>query len=125
MTKTEARKLVAIIRTAWPLAEVEDLDAMVEVYHLGLRKVSYPDAEAAVVACIETCRFMPVVAEIRERLPRSIREPIEPAWEYLARTRGAAYAADWRRRNHAQIDGLLRGDALSGDMARPALTAVS
>lgn len=125
MTKSEARKLIAIIRTAWPLADVEDVDAMVEVYHLGLRSVSYPDAEAAVVACIETCRFMPVVAEIRERLPRSIRERVEPAWEYLARTRGAEYSAGWRQANQVNLDRLLRGDALSGDTARPALKAVS
>lgn len=84
---------------------------MTEVYHLGLREVAYPDAEAALVACIETCRFMPVVAEIRERLPRWIREPLEPAWEYLARTRGPEYAAEWRRANQANIDRLIGGTA--------------
>ena len=43
---------------------------MVTVYHLGLRNVTYDDAEAAVVECIETCTFMPTVAEIREKFPR-------------------------------------------------------
>lgn len=98
---------------------------MVEVYHLGLRAVSYQDAEAAVAACIETCKFMPVVAEIRERLPRAIRERVAPAWEYLARTRGAEYAAGWRQANQARIDELLRGDALPEPTLPRQLRAVS
>lgn len=43
---------------------------MVNVYHLGLRNASFEDAEVAVAECIESCTFMPTVAEIRQRIPQ-------------------------------------------------------
>ena len=59
-----------MLRTAWPRTPVDDIDMMVNVYHLGLRTVDYADAEQAVADCIETCTFLPTVAEIRERIPK-------------------------------------------------------
>lgn len=46
---------------------------MLTAYHLGLRNADYADAEQAVAECIETCTFMPTVAEIREKMPKRRR----------------------------------------------------
>lgn len=59
-----------MLRTAWPRTPVDDIDMMVTVYHFGLRNADYADAEQAVAECIESCTFMPTVAEIRERMPK-------------------------------------------------------
>jgi hypothetical protein len=70
MTNAEAAKLLAVMRAAWPRTKIEDPDATVKAYELGLRNVGYQDANTAVVSCIEELTFMPSVAEIRERLPK-------------------------------------------------------
>lgn len=70
MTRDETSKLLAILRAMWPQAKIIDPEAMTTGYHLGLRDVSYRDAEQAVTACIEELTFMPTVAEIRQRLPK-------------------------------------------------------
>lgn len=73
MNLSETAKIVAILRASWPRTEIPDIDAMVTAYHLGLRSVDYAEAEQAVADCIETCTFLPTVAEIRERIPQRRR----------------------------------------------------
>lgn len=70
MTKSEAAKVVAILRATWPRTEMPDVESTVTGYWLGLRNVDYADAEQAVADCIESCTFLPTVAEIRERIPQ-------------------------------------------------------
>ena len=70
MNQSETAKIVAILRASWPRTEIPDIEAMVTAYTLGLRNVEYADAEQAVADCIETCTFLPTVAEIRERIPK-------------------------------------------------------
>lgn len=70
MNQAETAKIVAILRASWPRTEIPDIDMMLNAYHLGLRAVDYDDAEQAVAECIETCTFLPTVAEIREKLPK-------------------------------------------------------
>jgi hypothetical protein len=70
MTRDEVSRLLAVMRATFPQTKITDPEAMLTGYHLGLRNVPYDDAQEAVAQCIETCTFMPTVAEIRERLPR-------------------------------------------------------
>ncbi|MCG3176923.1 MAG: hypothetical protein MOGMAGMI_01887 [Candidatus Omnitrophica bacterium] len=74
MNQSETAKLVAILRASWPRTEIPDIETMVTAYHLGLRTADYADAEQAVAECIESCTFMPTVAEIRERMPKPRRQ---------------------------------------------------
>ena len=53
MTREETAKLLAVMKAAWPRTKIEDPDAMVSAYALGLRNVDYDDAEQAVADCIE------------------------------------------------------------------------
>jgi hypothetical protein len=71
MTRDDTAKLLTMMRAQWQRTKIEDADAMLSAYHLGLADVSYQDGEIAVASCIRECTFFPVVAEIRERLPRS------------------------------------------------------
>jgi hypothetical protein len=71
MTRDETARLLTMMRAQWQRTTIEDADAMLSAYHLGLADVSYQDGEIAVAACIRECTFFPVVAEIRERLPHT------------------------------------------------------
>jgi hypothetical protein len=71
MTRDEVAKLLTMMRAQWQQAKIEDADLMLSAYHLGLSDVAYADGEQAVATCIRECRYFPVVAEIRERLPRA------------------------------------------------------
>lgn len=87
-----------------------------------------PPDELAVV-CREIGRngdgWFPTLAEIRTQWTQMFRaHRIEPAWEFLARTRGLEFADDWRQANHARIARLLQGDVVVAGQ-RPALKAVS
>lgn len=74
MNTQETGAILAIIKGGWQhqwRGQQVDEPLMLKTYQLGLRDVAYADAEIAVASCIESCKFIPTVAEIRERLPRS------------------------------------------------------
>lgn len=80
MTKAEALRLVAMLRAAWPRQEVGQDTA--EVYAGMLGDLPFEEAKAAVTRLVQTSRFFPTIAEIRERVAetRCDLDPPEMAW---------------------------------------------
>lgn len=65
MKPTEAQKLVAELRTAYPNTTF-DADTA-KLYQRELRPMSYPLAEKAVQEAIHACKFMPTIAELHQQ----------------------------------------------------------
>jgi hypothetical protein len=80
MNTQETAAILAIIKGGWQhqwKRQEVDEPLMLKTYQLGLRDVAYTDAEMAVAGCIEDCKFIPTVAEIRERLPQRVLPRVE------------------------------------------------
>lgn len=79
MTKAEVTKLVAVMCAAFPTAKVTaDTCA---IYERMLADLEYPVANAAVEQLLATARFMPTVAEIRERCLAISSGEVKPGGE--------------------------------------------
>ena len=66
MNKGEAMKLLATLRAAWPRQEVGQDTAA--VYAAMLADLPLEEAKAAVQLLVQTSRFFPTIAEIREKV---------------------------------------------------------
>lgn len=80
MTKGESMKLLAMLRAAWPRQEVGADTA--EVYAEMLKDIPFDEASAAVRRIVQTSKWFPAIAEIREQVAesRSALDPPELAW---------------------------------------------
>lgn len=66
MTELEAKKLIAVMVAAYPTTKVSD--DSVRIYVRMLADLDYPAANAAVEQLLAISKWMPTVAEIRERV---------------------------------------------------------
>lgn len=66
MTSLEIRKLVTVMVAAYPATKAQD--DTVSVYERMLSDLDYPAANAAVEQLLATSKWMPTVAEIRDRV---------------------------------------------------------
>lgn len=88
MTKAEAYRVVAMIQGAWPRPPLPDGTG--EVYAMSLADLDFERTKAAVTRLVQTSRFLPTVAEIREAAAKdrvSLPAP-EEAWGVVRRAIG-------------------------------------
>lgn len=88
MTTAETKRLVAMLGATWPRQEIQQ--ATLEVYAWALADLDFELAQAAVKRLVQTSRFFPTVAEIREAAIRgrvSLPAP-EEAWGIVRRAIG-------------------------------------
>ena len=64
MKRDEAFRIVAMLQGAWPHRQLPDSTA--EVYAMTLSDLAYAEVRDAVTRLIQTSKFLPSVAEIRE-----------------------------------------------------------
>ena len=76
MTREETIKMLAILRQAYPQAQVVDAGAQVGLWAEQFAQCSAMDVYAAVKRHISTSRFMPSISEIKSRLA-----PFDGLWE--------------------------------------------
>ena len=76
MTREETIKILAILRQAYPQAQVVDAGAQVGLWAEQFAQCSAMDVYAAVKRHISTSRFMPSISEIKSRLA-----PFDGLWE--------------------------------------------
>jgi hypothetical protein len=79
VTRTEAAKLVAVMCAAFPNAKVTDQTSL--VYERMLGDLDYPAANAAVEQLLAVSKWMPTVAEIRERVLALHGDEVKPGGE--------------------------------------------
>ncbi len=65
MTEAEAKKIVAVLIASYPQARIEKNTA--EIYERMIRDLDYPAVNASVEQLLATAKFLPTIAEIRER----------------------------------------------------------
>ncbi len=89
MTSDEARDLVAIIAATWTRPPVSE--ATVYAYAFGLADLDHAAAKEAVRSLMQTSRFLPTIAEVRERaVEQRVALPSpEEAWGIVRRAIGA------------------------------------
>jgi hypothetical protein len=90
VTGSEARRIVALLAGGWPGRPLPE--SAEEVYALALGDLDYEAAKAAVMRLIQTSRFLPTVAEIREAAVRdrvSLPGP-EEAWGIVRQAIGSS-----------------------------------
>lgn len=88
MTTAEAKRLVVMLSASWPRQEIQQ--ATLEVYALALADLDHGVAKAAVLQLMQTSRFFPTIAEIREAAVQtrvSLPTP-EEAWGVVHRAIG-------------------------------------
>jgi hypothetical protein len=88
VTRKEATQVVAMLQGAFPQRQLPD--STVEVYAMALADLDFELAKAAVMRLVQTSRFLPTVAEIREAAVRdrvSLPTP-EEAWGIVRRAIG-------------------------------------
>jgi hypothetical protein len=88
VTKDEARDLVGMLVATWPRPPVEK--ATVHAYAFALADLDHEAVKAAVLSLMQTSRFLPTIAEIRER---SVKQRVnlpgpEEAWGIVRRAVG-------------------------------------
>lgn len=85
MTSEQTKELVAIIAATWTRPPVEK--ATVHAYAFGLADLDYGLAQEAVRSLMQTSRFLPTIAEIRERaVADRVKLPTpEEAWGIVRR----------------------------------------
>lgn len=75
MKKSETSKIIVKLMTVYPsfkfgasvvTGEETDLSEVVNIWHEMIGDMEYDRAETAVNACINKCKFVPSIAEIRE-----------------------------------------------------------
>lgn len=86
MTMAEAKRLVAMLASAWPKQEIRQ-DTL-EVYALALGDLDYELAKTAVMRLVQTATFFPAIAEVRAAAVRD-RVTLPTAEEAWGIVRGA------------------------------------
>jgi hypothetical protein len=88
VTRKEATQIVAMLQGAFPQRQLPD--STIEVYAMALADLDFELARAAVMRLVQTSRFLPTIAEIREAAVRdrvSLPTP-EEAWGIVRRAIG-------------------------------------
>lgn len=80
MRPNDAARIVALLQGAYPRQEFPD--STVEVYAMALVDLDYADVVEAVTRLVQTSRWLPTIAEIRERVAEARLELPDPemAW---------------------------------------------
>ncbi len=92
-TKEEVTKLVAVLAAAFPHANVSDMTY--EVYANELADLPFDELQVAARQCLADLKFMPVIAELREKVLKlrrannGIPDPFQ-AWEEAVTLAGNA-----------------------------------
>lgn len=71
MNSKEAAQILAVVRTAYPNTKIEDAGAMVQAWVMGLGDYSASSVMKAARLHMETAKFFPTIAEIREKIVRA------------------------------------------------------
>lgn len=85
MTKQEAMKLVALLKAGWPRQELGA--ETISLYADMLKDIPLAEAQAAVQRIVQTSKWFPTIAEIREQVAeaRCALDPPELAWGEVQR----------------------------------------
>lgn len=71
MNSKEAAQILAVVRTAYPNTKIEDAGAMVQAWVMGLGDYSASSVMKAARLHMETAKFFPTIAEIRNNIVRA------------------------------------------------------
>ena len=71
MNKKETAQVLAILRTTYPNTKIENAGAMTEAWYMCLGDLSAESVMKAARLHMETSKFFPTPAEIREKLVRA------------------------------------------------------
>lgn len=97
MTANETARVLAVLSAAYPWRDLPE--ATLRVYARHLEDVPYAVGQAAAALAIDTCRYFPSVAELRELVVRLLVTDQAPtadeAWGELMRHLQEGYGA-WR-----------------------------
>lgn len=80
MRESEALYLVGLLRGAYPRQVIPD--STEPVYVLGLLDLNRDEAMVAVTHLVRTSRWLPTIAEIRERVAEGAVDLPEPEWAW-------------------------------------------
>ena len=71
MNRTEITELLAIAKSAYPTVKIENPKAVVTAWEIGLGDYEAESVAKALRFHIETSKFFPTVADIRDKMVRS------------------------------------------------------
>lgn len=71
MNRTEITELLAIAKSAYPTVKIENPKAVVTAWEIGLGDYEADSVAKALRFHIETSKFFPTVADIRDKMVRS------------------------------------------------------
>lgn len=71
MNKRETVQILAILKTAYPYFKPDNADALAEAWLLGLGDYSAVAVTRAARLHMETCKFFPTIADIRDKILRA------------------------------------------------------
>lgn len=85
MNANRKKDLAIIVEGLAAMFRTEVTKALLEGYWLGLSDLDYEEVKRAAVDAIRTCRFMPTVSELRERIHGSLAERAVIAWQEVSK----------------------------------------